>query len=93
MCNLRLAVPAMMALCVTMVAQDRTHFEVFGGYSFERIAPCGSPYSGFFPCNEEQVPGTSNFNGWNASLTGYFSKFLGATADFSGHYGPYGNPP
>ena len=27
--------------CVTMAAQDRSHFEVFGGYSFERTAPCG----------------------------------------------------
>jgi len=92
--NLRLEFPVMMALCVTMAAQDRAHIEVFGGYSLERIAPCGPPLSGEFPCGAEQgeLPRTSNFNGWNASVTGYFSKFLGATADFSGHYGSYGNP-
>ncbi len=28
-----------------------------------------------------------NFHGWNASLTGNVNKWLGLTADFSGHYG------
>ena len=86
---------AVTALCVTLAAQDRSHFEVFGGYSLERIAPCGPASGGEFPCNAETgfLAPTTNFNGWNASFTGYFSRFLGATADFTGHYGsyPFGN--
>jgi|CZKD01.1.fsa_nt_gi hypothetical protein len=89
--NLRWVFLATMALCVTMAAQDRTHFEVFGGYSLERIAPCGQAGSGEFPCNAETgfLAPTNNYNGWDASFTGYFTRFVGATADFSGHYGPY----
>jgi len=30
--------------------------------------------------------GGTNFNGWNASLTGNFAPFLGVTGDFSGVY-------
>lgn len=84
------AIPAIVALCVTTVAQNKSPFEVFGGYSLERIAPCGVLGSSEYPCNGETgflAPAT-NFNGWNAALTGYL-KFLGATADFSGHYGRY----
>jgi opacity protein-like surface antigen len=97
--KLLLALSAVTALCVTTAAQDRSHFEVFGGYSLERIAPCGPAPGGEFPCNAETgfLAPTTNFNGWNASFTGYFTRFLGATADFSGHYGPYrfgnGQPP
>src|SRR5580658_2390032 len=63
--NLQLAFPAMMALCVAMAAQDRSRFEVFGGYSLERIAPCGVPGSGEYPCNAETgfLAPTTTFNG------------------------------
>jgi hypothetical protein len=76
-----------------MAAQDRSRFEVFGGYSLERIAPCGVLGSGEYPCNAETgfLAPTSTFNGWDAAFTRYFTKFLGAKADFSGHYGPYDN--
>ena len=89
--NLQFAFPALMALCVAMAAQDRSRFEVFGGYSLERIAPCGVPGSGEYPCNAETgfLAPTTTFNGWDAALTRYFTKFLGATADFTGHYGSY----
>jgi hypothetical protein len=89
--NLRFAFPVVIFLSISLAAQDRSHFEVFGGYSLERIAPCGVSESGEYPCNAETgfLAPTTNYNGWDASFTGYFTRFLGATADFSGHYGPY----
>lgn len=91
--NLLLTFCAMITLCVTMAAQDRSRLEVFGGYSLERIAPCGMLGSGQYPCNAETgfLAPTTTFNGWDAALSAYFTRFLGATADFSGHYGPYHN--
>lgn len=95
--NLLTLLAAMMAVCITAAAQDQSRFEVFGGYSLERIAPCGSltlSTSDTYPCNAETgfLAPTTNFNGWDASFTGYFNRVLGATADFSGHYGPYRFP-
>jgi hypothetical protein len=59
-------------------------FELFGGYSFERIAPgCGSNYR----CGNPNSPGAAtNLNGWTASATGYFYKSLGVSAQFTGGY-------
>jgi hypothetical protein len=88
--RLPLALFAIVAFCSTMAAQDSSRFKVFGGYSFERIAPCGTA-EGQYPCNAESgflAPAT-NFNGWNAACTTYFTRHFGVTADFSGHYGPY----
>ena len=47
--------------------------EVFGGYSFLHT-------------DNNTVGGNSNFNGWEASLTGNVNKWLGFKADFDGHY-------
>ena len=49
--------------------------EVFGGYQYLRL--------------NTGVPGVDsiNLNGWNASLSGFFNDYLGATADFGGAYG------
>jgi opacity protein-like surface antigen len=84
--------PALLALCLTMAAQDSNHFAAFGGYSLERIAPCGGLSSAEYPCNAETgfLAPTTSFNGWNAAFTVYGNRFFGATADFSGHYGSYG---
>jgi len=67
------------------VALGQTKAEIFGGYSFERVAPCGSSGGG---CNFENNTGpvTSNFNGWEAAVTGYLTRSLRMTADFAGHY-------
>jgi hypothetical protein len=55
--------------------------ELFGGYSFERIAPgCGSDYR----CGSSGP--TTNLNGWTAALTGYFYKSIGISAQFTGNY-------
>ena len=57
--------------------------ELFGGYSFERIAPgCGSNYR----CGGGDAGPTTNLNGWTASLTGYFYRSLGISAQFTGNY-------
>jgi hypothetical protein len=32
------------------------------------------------------LDGGTGLNGWNAALTGYFNRFFGITADFSGTY-------
>jgi hypothetical protein len=58
--------------------------ELFAGYSFERIAPgCGSNYR----CGGTNDPGpATSLNGWTASLTGYFYKSLGISAQFTGGY-------
>jgi hypothetical protein len=57
--------------------------ELFGGYSFERIAPgCGSNYR----CGNPNAGPATNLNGWTASLTEYFYKSLGVSAQFTGNY-------
>lgn len=58
-------------------AQEAPRAEVFGGYQYLH-ASTGLGISGI---------DTFSLNGWNASVSGYFTKYLGATADFSGAYG------
>ncbi len=63
--------------CFT-AAQDHSKVDIFGGYQFTHVA-LGHDLNGF------------NSNGWNASVSGYFNKYLGISADFSGVYGsPFG---
>ncbi len=57
-----------------LMAQDAPKAEVFGGYSLLRTDTGGL------------TGGSENLNGWNAALTGNFTKNFGITADFSGHY-------
>lgn len=59
------------------VAADAPRAEVFGGFQYFRAN------SGLDVSNVDNF----NLNGWNASLSGYFNRFLGVTADFSGAYG------
>lgn len=54
-------------------AADEPKAEVFGGYQYTRLDGGGL------------VPDI-NANGWNAAVTGNFSKHVGVTADFSGTY-------
>lgn len=63
-----------LALLVSVAAQDTQRVEVFGGYSLLH--------------DDRMLPGeTSNFNGWDSSLTVFLNSWLGVTSDFSGHYG------
>jgi hypothetical protein len=54
-------------------AQDTQRVEVFGGYSLLH--------------DSILVPGAANFSGWDTSATIFLNRWLGVTADFSGHYG------
>jgi hypothetical protein len=70
--------------------------EVFGGYSVEHIAPCGdsTTVGQPFSCGlelGELVSSKGYFHGWNGSVTAYFNRFVGITADVAGHYGPFGS--
>jgi hypothetical protein len=84
--HLQFALLVVMLVCTTVAAQDSHHFEVFGGYSLERIAPCGGLSSAEYPCNAETgfLAPTTTFNGWDAAFTSYFARFLAVTADFTG---------
>ena len=57
------------------LAQAAPRAEVFGGFQYFREGTGVGSVSDF------------NLNGWDASLSGYFNKYLGVTADFSGAYG------
>jgi len=88
--KVQLMLLAVVALNVRMAAQNDNKVEVFGGYSLEHVAPCGSAGGpAQLSCQVElgDIPHPSTFNGWDASVTGYFKHYLGATADFSGVYG------
>jgi opacity protein-like surface antigen len=75
-------------LPIQVLAQDAPRVEVFGGFQYFRansgidvqscsvpVAPAGSCFDNF------------SLNGWNDSLSGYFNRYVGVTADFSGAYG------
>src|SRR4051812_16706232 len=57
------------------IAQDAPRAEVFGGFQYFRAGTGTGSINDF------------NLNGWDASLSGYFNRYLGVTADFSGAYG------
>lgn len=80
--NLRVLLLVCVSCSVSMLAQtDKA--EVFGGYSFERIAPgCGSNYR----CGGFTGGPTTNLSGWTTSVTGYFYKSLGISAQVTGGY-------
>jgi len=54
---------------LSTLAQSYPQMEIFGGYQYNR-----QDSGGFCPQS----------NGWNASITGNFSKFRGLTGDFGG---------
>lgn len=69
---------AVLSLSILAFGQEKSEVpkaEIFGGYQFFHADTGVSGLSGF------------NLNGWNASASGFFSRNLGVTADFSGSYG------
>jgi hypothetical protein len=76
----------LLAGAIRAQSQDRAKFDVFGGYSFEHIAICGSAAGGCGLESGDLASLPKNLNGWNAAVTGYFFERFGITADFSGHY-------
>ncbi len=68
---------SLLLLSIGSLAQDAPRAEIFGGYQFVHAN------SGL------RIGGLDSFalNGWDASLSGYFNRYLGITADFAGIYG------
>ncbi len=71
----------MTALCV---AQEVPQAEVFGGYSLFHFDKMDAD-SLFVPPPTPTI--NQNMHGWNAAVQFNINKWLGAVADFSGHYG------
>lgn len=80
--KMRVVLPVIVSCSAPMLGQfDKG--ELFGGYSFERIAPgCGANYR----CGSATAGPATSLNGWTASLTGYFYRSLGISAQFAGNY-------
>jgi len=90
------AVFLVLALSSLTVAQS-SHIEVFGGFSTEHIAPCGTRTTNATgeSCAFEQGELQSSqhyYNGWNAAGT-LGGHFIGFTADIAGHYGSFNAAP
>ena len=80
----------------TVTAQAQDSFQLFGGYSYLRpsVAVTETQY---LPCPIGELPPSCpfvqtidthpNLSGWELSGTYNATKWFGATADFSGHYG------
>ena len=65
----------------TLAAQDVPKIEIFGGYSHFSM-PSGFS-TGDYACTTEKA----SLNGWNATATVNFSRWIGMDADFGGYYG------
>ena len=59
---------------ISLVAQEPSKVDIFGGYQYLHANSGVSGVDGL------------NFNGWNAAVSGYFTRNFGVTADFSGNY-------
>jgi len=67
----------------SLASAQSDQFELFGGYSLERIGPgCGSNYR----CGSVSAGPATNMSGWTTSLTGFVSKSFGISAQFTGNY-------
>ena len=71
-------VSALMLLCSMGAAAQEpsppSKVDIFGGYQYLHANSGVSGVDGL------------NFNGWNAAVSGYFTRNFGVTADFSGNY-------
>jgi len=59
-------------------AQELTRFDLFGGYSYQRLDATAIGYAD-----------NANQNGWFAGATGNLNGSFGLTAQISGHYGSH----
>lgn len=84
-----------LAFSIAAMSQEVPKVEVFGGYSYLHIDTngassarlnqlCNTVTVGNCPFTFQVHPG---FNGWNVAGQFNFNSWLGAVADFSGHYG------
>ena len=67
----------LLAPLAAMAQSDNSKVEVFGGYAYFRANP-----SAF-----DEIYEWNNMHGWNASVTGYLTSWLGVEGDFGGYYG------
>jgi len=70
-------ISALLLLCSMWAAaqeQEPSKVDIFGGYQYLHANSGVSGVGGW------------NFNGWNAAVSGYFTRNFGVTADFSGNY-------
>jgi hypothetical protein len=69
---------------LSLASAQSDQFQVFGGYSLERIAPgCGSNYR----CGTLTPGPATNMSGWTTSLTGFVYRSVAISAQFTGNYG------
>jgi opacity protein-like surface antigen len=73
--RVRLLVVLLFALSSVVFGQEFRRAEVFGGYSYMNV-------------DTEGLGDRVSAHGWAASLTVNVNRWLGVTADFSGHYKP-----
>ena len=70
---------------LSLASAQSDQFELFGGYSLERIPPgCGSNYRCGTSTN--MIGPATNMSGWITSLTGFVYRSLGISAQFAGNY-------
>jgi hypothetical protein len=64
-----------------LIAQELPRIEIFGGYSYYRVP------SHFGPDVYVYTTERAKLNGWNATVTGNFNRWVGVDADFGGYHG------
>ena len=71
--------------CASIAAAQVTYkrWEIFGGYSHNRV---DTGIGDFDPDSGEFDTKRESFHGFEASVTGNFSRYLGLKGDVSGHY-------
>ena len=87
-----LLVPLLFNLLFAIASNAQDKIELFGGYSYLRPAVSLSqaivcPVGILPPCPVITTTTHLNLNGWELSGTFYAGRWIGLTADFSGHYG------
>ncbi len=65
-------VVSLLLVGISALAQDAPRAEAFGGYQIIRTHDNGNSFA---------------LNGWNASLSGFFNRYVGITTDLAGTYG------
>lgn len=82
-----MSITAVLCLHILANAQEQKKYELFGGYSYERV-DSGIVSADLLSTGVTQttLDNPLNLNGFNVSGTGYLTKRFGLTADFSAHF-------
>jgi len=73
------SVLAVLLASISLVAQETPRAEIFGGYSYVNIDTNG-------------LTSRQSANGWEASVTGYFTRYFGVEFSGAGYYKTYAIP-